>query len=168
MALTVFSSPSPPVLTLIPGISGAGSASKGQSSFSLPTKGAKRGYLLQDTLPSVPLPTPPPHAPREKVPVGELAGVPVFMHHELGDLNSQGAALVRGEAVPAYHHAVGLGGAGRESSQEGQPLAVPSSLWPLPWAGTPQRMVSRGLALDNAGMGPLVGTWKFFFPGATG
>lgn len=89
---------------------------------------------------SAPLPTHPPSAPRQNTPFGELVGVPVLLHHKLGDLDGQRAKLMGGEAVLAQHHAVGPGGTGKGGRAEkvSSGLSFPLS-GPL-WAGTPQSM----------------------------
>lgn len=71
---------------------------------------------------------PTPGAPRQSVPVSELV-VPLLVHHGLGDLDRHRARLLRGEAVAAQHHAVGLGGAGRGQHRGSVlcPLATPQA-----------------------------------------
>lgn len=135
-------------------------------------KGQRRGAFCQTPSCLCPCRPHPQHAQTE-VPFGELAGVPVLVHHELGDLDRQGAALLRGEAVPAQHHAVGSGGTGRKemsetvSSRLSGPLSAPSP----PLGRDTSVHCLGGLALDNAGVGPsmpLVVTWEFFFHGTIG
>ena len=77
--------------------------------------------LLGDAPPPLCTPAnPPPSAPRQNTPFGELVGVPFLLHHKLGDLDDQRARLMGSEAVPAQHHAVGPGGTGREGAERGR------------------------------------------------
>lgn len=57
--------------------------------------------------------------------MGNLVGVPVLVHHKFGDLDGQGTAFLGREAVPAQHHAVGLGIAGRAKRRGQLPLLPP-------------------------------------------
>lgn len=154
--LTVFAAPSPSAHPT-PGIFGAGSTTKRSELFPPPYRRRKEGVGLLSLPPakttpplSVLLPTPPPSAPRQKVPFGELVGVPLLMHHELGDCDSQGAGLTGGEAVPAQHHAVCPGGAGRQGAEQGSAPGCPFLSLPSP---SPMGRDTPGHCLQKPGFG---------------
>lgn len=105
-----------------PGIFGASTTWKG-SELPLPPAWKEHRLGGMHPPPSVRHPTPvctPTDQPKCTVPVGELVGVPVLVHHELGDLDGQRTGFIGGEAVPAQHHAVGPGGAGRNGIEWGR------------------------------------------------
>lgn len=112
-------------------------------------------------------------AARQQVPPGELAGVPLLMHHKLGDADGHRARFIGGQAVSSQHHTVGSGGAGKEGAKDrdiNRPVDRKTDslqsgtickhsyfltvLWAVPrWAHRTMQHKT------------LFGNWDFFFPG---